>query len=643
MASWFENQTPEQLRSYLLTHPTGSASFQEKDSVSSSAEPFSVWSHYVKLVEQRYQSDPESICESYEWLLLGVPINSVTVVAKSSTGTQRDQVDAQKGIQEYTDIDPSQQESIQGHLIHTIYGATRLKGTGYPLLYGYWIKWAHQAKYLSSNSLNKVIEIFELAVVYNSSCLELWISYIIFLMDNLDQSSQQDAKILRDTLEKAVNNAGHLFHSGFLWEKFIEFEQLQNEMIRVTNIYRRVFENAIDPVQMDDIWKKFESHLKDISVTELTSNVEERGVLQELRTDEEKKEAILSWSRANFDRSKIISLRIKEFEDRIKRNYFHPKPLDEDDLDNWRRYLEYRELISDHEATKQLYSQAIVACAHSLDIYKRYTSYLVGREEFEEARILLERAILSYCPGSRPSIWLFLAEFEEQYGHFPQAVLIYEALLSSLRVTPKSSSKSISKDEKIGTFLYSIGDGHLETGVQYLQALFRNSEDDSLEQIYERYKCTFASSGGHFGSVYAKLVLHLKGSEEASKIYTSNMQLHPNCKFSWVGLIEFEIDRRIRQVEAKPATEQVDYICSLFDHCIQNTQMVYSDREYLYKRFVSFARQYSTISKVRDIEKLWFPFQSDFNVTKRQIQQMKRLRSQETDDRPFKRQRENGT
>jgi len=519
-------------------------------------------------------------------------------------------------------------------LLRHEFNAYRLKGTGFPLLYGYWIKWAQQL--LKSDNLQKSNQIYELALKYCTGSIELWLCYCLHVQENLTEDNVTN---VRNVFERAVSSVGQLHHSHILWEKYIEFEQAQNEMIRVSNLYRRVLQVALDEPLLDETWRRFQEHTKEASIAELTTVVDERNTLKDLASDEDKRSTFISWMEPHYQRSKDTSEKIKYFEDRIKRSYFHPKPLDDDDLDNWRRYLEYREQLGEHEATKHLYTQALIVCANSVDIVKRYACYLVHQHsDVDAAREVMQRATFFHAPGSRPQAWIAWAEFEEAHlGDLASVYAIYETVLSSTKVAPNPNAlptpeeKDDAAPQKAIPIHYSIAEGHLETCTKYLTTAFRNNDNDKLETTFNEHKNQIIDQAGHFGATYAKLLVHIKGEEEAYKVFDQNMQNHPTCKFAWLNLLEFEINRRIRRMESIPAPEQVDYICALFEQSFSNPQMAHVDREFLYRRYMFFARTYATIQKIQEAERLWFPNQCDSIVTKtKQISQLKRTRDEDS-------------
>ena len=61
------------------------------------------------------------------------------------------------------------------------------------------------------------------------------------------------------------------------------------------------------------------------------------------------------------------------FEEQIKRAYFHVKPLDEAQLTNWRKYLDFEEGAGDPTRIYHLYERCLVACVSPTLLWFRRT------------------------------------------------------------------------------------------------------------------------------------------------------------------------------------------------------------------------------------------------------------------------------
>ena len=54
--------------------------------------------------------------------------------------------------------------------------------------------------------------------------------------------------------------------------------------------------------------------------------------------------------------------RRKPFESHVRRPYFHVKPLEEAQLENWRKYLAFEEAEGDRNAVVNLYERCLIPC-----------------------------------------------------------------------------------------------------------------------------------------------------------------------------------------------------------------------------------------------------------------------------------------
>ena len=70
-----------------------------------------------------------------------------------------------------------------------------------------------------------------------------------------------------------------------------------------------------------------------------------------------------------------VDKRLK-FEDRIKRTYFHVKPLELKQLKNWEAYLDFEIAEGDHERTVVLFERCLIPCALYEQFWIKYARYM---------------------------------------------------------------------------------------------------------------------------------------------------------------------------------------------------------------------------------------------------------------------------
>merc|ERR1711994_903745 len=77
------------------------------------------------------------------------------------------------------------------------------------------------------------------------------------------------------------------------------------------------------------------------------------------------------------------------FEEKLKRTYFHVKPLDHRQLRTWDQYLDYEVAEGDHERIVVLFERCLIPCALYEQFWAKYARYLErahkeGRDRVED-------------------------------------------------------------------------------------------------------------------------------------------------------------------------------------------------------------------------------------------------------------------
>jgi len=106
-------------------------------------------------------------------------------------------------------------------------------------------------------------------------------------------------------------------------------------------------------------------------------------------------EALKRYSSAGerlYKRSSKIYKEICCFEASIKRPFFHVKPLDEDQLENWHQYLDFVEKNGDFDWAVKLYERCLIPCANYSEFWIRYSEYVDAKGGREIANHALVRA-----------------------------------------------------------------------------------------------------------------------------------------------------------------------------------------------------------------------------------------------------------
>ncbi|KAF2282812.1 hypothetical protein GH714_043103 [Hevea brasiliensis] len=246
----------------------------------------------------------------------------------------------------------------------------------FPLCYGYWRKYINHKIRLCT--VDKVVEAFERAVLSATYSVDMWIDYCNFgRMVFEDPSDVQSFKKLVEIWEEEMES-----HSNPSMTTSVE-PMLDNE---VSICYSQddiscIIKDLLDPSIGS---ARFKALQKYISIGE-----------------------------QSFQKASQLNEKICYFETRIKRSYFHVKPLDVSQLENWHHYLDFAELHGDFDWAVKLYERCLIPCANYPEFWIRYTEFVESKGGREIAHYAVDRATQIFL--KRVSvIHLFNARFRER-------------------------------------------------------------------------------------------------------------------------------------------------------------------------------------------------------------------------------------
>ena len=226
-----------------------------------------------------------------------------------------------------------------------------------------------------------------------------------------------------------------------------------------------------------------------------------------------------------FHRTQAETTKRWTYEQEIKRPYFHVTELDDGQLANWSKYLDFEEGEGDFKRTSFLYERCLVTAAHYDEFWQRYVRWMyahVGKNE--EVRNIFQRASCLYTPIARPAIRLQWALFEESCDRPSVASAIYEAILL---VMPD----------------------HVEA-IMCLANLQRRQEGhQSAVAVYQQYlnspECS-SQTKGTLVSEMARLTYQMTGSADESRtIFETHKQSLLDSEPFWNGHLAFELDQPV--------------------------------------------------------------------------------------------------
>ncbi|CAM8971238.1 unnamed protein product [Rhodiola kirilowii] len=312
----------------------------------------------------------------------------------------------------------------------------------FPLCYGYWKKYAdHEARF---GSTEKVVEVYERAVQGVTYSVDIWLHYCNFTI-----STFGDQETVRRLFERGLAYVGTDYLSYPLWDKFIEYEYSQQEWSRLAMIYTRILENPIQ--QLERYFNSFRDLAGNRPLSELRTPEEAVAALEnagketegEVHPDAEKQssnggltetqelEKYIAIREEMYKKAKEFDSKIIGFESGIRRPYFHVRPLNVAELENWNSYLDFIEKEGDLNKVVKLYERCLVACANYPEYWIRYIRCMEANGNMEIANNALARATQVFVKR-QPEIHLFAAQFKEQLGDILEARAAYQLVHSEI-------------------------------------------------------------------------------------------------------------------------------------------------------------------------------------------------------------------
>ncbi|KAM1235269.1 hypothetical protein ACFX2J_004753 [Malus domestica] len=304
----------------------------------------------------------------------------------------------------------------------------------FPLCHGYWRRYADHKTRLCS--VDKAVEVFELAVQAATYSVPLWVDYCNFSM-----SVFEDPSDIRRLFKRGMSFVGKDYSCHTLWDKYIEFEYSQREWSSLAQIYIQALRFPT---------KKLHQYYE--SLKKLAALCEGEMKCQSNSTEDLQSEAVVGSEVPTFYTDHEIALVVKDlldaengldrhkalekylytgkqlyqqacrlegkigiYESNIRRSYFHVKPLDVGQLENWHSYLDFVEMQGDFDSAVKLYERCLIPCANYPEFWMRYVDFMEINGGREIANYALDRATQIFLKRV-PVIHLFSSRFKEQTG-----------------------------------------------------------------------------------------------------------------------------------------------------------------------------------------------------------------------------------
>lgn len=319
------------------------------------------------------------------------------------------------------------------------------------------------------------------------------------------------------------------------WDKYLEFEErleAQEKIFAILNRvvhipmhqYARYFERyrhlaAHRPVQELVPAETLARYRTEIEQEGQQSKAE-RG---DVEIERELRARIDNFHLETFSRTQTETTKRWTYESEIKRPYFHVTELDEGQLANWRKYLDFEEAEGDYTRASFLYERCLVTCAYYEELWQRYARWMLaqpGKEE--EVRNIYQRASMFYVPIAQPAVRLQYAYFEEMCDAVEKAKQIHEAILDKLP-------------------------GHIETIISLANLSRRHGGLEASIGVYKTHidstQCDISAKAALVAE-WARLLWKIKGSvDEARQVFQKNQHWYLDSKAFWTSYLKFELEQ----------------------------------------------------------------------------------------------------
>ncbi|XP_057705681.1 pre-mRNA-processing factor 39 [Corythoichthys intestinalis] len=457
----------------------------------------------------------------------------------------------------------------------------------YPLCYGYWKKIADLERRAGNN--DKAAELCVQGLQSIPLSVDLWIHYINLLLGTLDMNLPESPKRIRSVFEDAVVAAGLDFHSDRLWDLYVEWEKEQGNMRKVTAVLDRVLKvptqhysahyeklkkhlNSNEPKEALSLeeYEEVRAFCRESQKVERTEQAKDKG--EERPPGEEEpatpegtdseelmqriREQVFNRRDKIYQQNEIEVRKRWNFEDTIKRPYFHVKPLDQIQLRGWHAYLDWEVaqlnkdtqdnnkdpnqtdkdvneaaevteaqqgmaeamVAQDDHRVRVLFERCLITCALYEEFWTRYIRYL-EKNSVDEVRAVYKRACEIHLPTT-PNIHLQRATFEERHGDLDTARRVLAAL-----------------DEKVpGLVVVCLRRAALERRAGKLEqseALLREAVTQSKEK---------PTLHAFYSIKLARLLLKLgRNPDKARNVLQEALEISPDNDKLYLNLLELEL------------------------------------------------------------------------------------------------------
>jgi pre-mRNA-processing factor 39 len=243
----------------------------------------------------------------------------------------------------------------------------------------------------------------------------------------------------------------------------------------------------------------------------------------QMEVDRELRQRINTYHLETFRKTQAETTKRWTYESEIKRPYFHITELDESQLANWRKYLDFEEAEGDFARIQFLYERCLVTCAQHEEFWLRYARWMLAQAgKDEEVRNIYQRASTIFVPIALPETRLHYAYFEEMSDRIDVAKDIHEAILVQLP-------------------------SHIETIVSLANLSRRHGTVDDAVNVYKSQienPLVDVTTKAALVAEWAKTLWRVKGTPgEGRQVFKKHQPHYNDSDAFWRGWLKYEISQ----------------------------------------------------------------------------------------------------
>ncbi|PIN01252.1 mRNA processing protein [Handroanthus impetiginosus] len=445
----------------------------------------------------------------------------------------------------------------------------------------------------------EAVKIFERGSEMAMFSVGFWVDYFTF-----GASCFGDPEDVRRLFGKAISFVGKDYFCHVLWDKYMKYEFSQEGWSFLAQSYIQALRFPTKKLHFYyDNFKQFVANLEEEMEYEKNNSTEVDEVsvpcaAAEISRDEISlviKDLLDSSDRSlkskALDRYRSIGEefyqeacqvdeKVKYFETKIQRRYFHVTPLGDDEISNWHLYLDFIEKQDNLDSAVKLYERCLIPCANYPEFWMRYVEFVESKGGRELAVSALDRSTQIFLKNA-PDIHLFSARFKEHIGD------VDGARAALLLCDTKNDSSFIENISSLANLERRLGNFAVASGT-YEKAIKTAREKRRLLVLPKLY------------SHFAGLTLLITGRTAAARdILIEGIRQVPCSRFLLEELIRFVMTRE--------GASQVNIVDSVIADAISPGSHEYEglnakDREDISCLYLEFVNLCGT---THDIRKAW--------------------------------------